>query len=167
MRIAHDCVAKKKENKNNMKKEYFGLITVILLVIACISFSKRQTEPWRADQLMEPKDLAAIINSSTTVKPLIISVGPAGLIKDAVDIGPAHEKESMDKLKDMLSKEDKDREIVIYCGCCPFQNCPNIRPAFKLLNDMKFTHQKLLNLSHNLKADWINNGYPMTPRQQN
>jgi hypothetical protein len=88
-------------------------------------------------------------------------VGPAGLIKDAVDMGVAHEKENLDKLKEFLSKEKRDRQIVIYCGCCPFERCPNIRPAFKLLNDMKFTNQKLLNLSHNLKADWINYGYPM------
>jgi len=148
-----------------MQKERLSILTAILLIMIGASFMKRQTEPWRPDQLMEPKDLAAILNSSTIAKPLIISVGPAGLIKDAVDIGPAHEKENFDKLKEFLSKEKKDRQIVIYCGCCPFEHCPNIRPAFKLLNEMKFTNQKLLNLSHNLKADWINNGYPMTPRE--
>jgi hypothetical protein len=110
---------------------------------------------------MAPKDLADIINSSTEVKPLIISVGPAGFIKDAIDIGPAQEKENLKKLKKLLSEEKKDREIVIYCGCCPFQKCPNIRPAFSLLNSMKFTRHKLLDLPHNLKADWINYGYPM------
>ena len=148
-----------------MQKERLSILAAILLIMIGASFMKRQTEPWRPDQLMEPKDLAVILNSSTIVKPLIISVGPAGLIKDAVDIGPVHEKENFDKLKEFLSKEKKDRQIVIYCGCCPFEHCPNIRPAFKLLNDMKFTNQKLLNLSRNLKADWINNGYPMTPRE--
>lgn len=125
-----------------------------------ISFSHRQTEPWRPDQLMEPKDLAAIISNGQD-KPLIISIGPAGLIKGAISVGAVHEKENMDKFKELLSGEKTDRQIVIYCGCCPFQVCPNIRPAFKLLNDMKFTNQKLLNLPHNLKADWINYNYPM------
>jgi len=139
-------------------------ITVIaaLFMVTFISFSHRQTEPWRPDQLMEPKDLAAIINSGQE-KPLIISVGPSGLIKSATSIGAVHEKENMDKLKELLSGEKADRQIVIYCGCCPFQMCPNIRPAFKLLNEMKFTNQKLLNLPHNLKADWINYNYPMEP----
>lgn len=142
-----------------MKQIKYNL--VFLLVFIIVAFSNKQTEPWTPDQLMEPKDLAAVINDASATKPLIIDIGPAGLIKDAVEVGAVREKENLDKLKNLLLKEKKDRVIVIYCGCCPFQNCPNIRPAFKLLNDMKFTNQKLLNLSHNLKMDWINNGYPM------
>jgi thiosulfate/3-mercaptopyruvate sulfurtransferase len=38
------------------------------------------------------------------------------------------------------------------------QGLPNIRPAFKLLTEMEFTHFKLLNLPHNLKTDWIDRG---------
>jgi len=146
-----------------MKKNKFPIqIVALLLLFVVMAFNKTQTEPWRPDQLMTPKDLATIINSSTEVKPLIISVGPAGLIKDAINIGPANDKENLKKLKELLSKEKKDKEIVIYCGCCPFKNCPNIRPAFSLLNSMKFTQHKLLDLPHNLKADWINYDYPMT-----
>ena len=139
-------------------------ITALLLLLIIVGFNKKQTEPWRQDQLLAPKDLAAIINSSNDVKPLIISIGPAGLIRNAVDIGAAHEKENLDKLKKLLSQEKKDREIVIYCGCCPFKNCPNIRPAFTLLNSMKFTNHKLLDMPHNLKVDWIDHGYPMNAR---
>jgi hypothetical protein len=149
-----------------MKKiKYRIQITALLFLIIAVAFNKKQPDPWRPDQLLAPKDLAAIINSSTEVKPLIISVGPAGLIKDAVDIGPVHEIENLNKLKELLSKENTDRDIVIYCGCCPFQNCPNIRPAFSLLNSMKFTKHKLLDLPHNLKADWINYGYPMNNKE--
>jgi hypothetical protein len=149
-----------------MKKNKYRIhFTALLLLLIAVAFNKKQPEPWRPDQLMAPKELAAIINSSTELKPLIISVGPAGLIKDAVDIGPAHEKQNLNKLKELLSKEKKDREIVIYCGCCPFQNCPNIRPAFSLLNDMKFTNHKLLDMPHNLKTDWINYGYPMNNKE--
>ena len=135
-----------------------ALVIVLLLVTA---FNKKQTEPWTPDQLIQPESLAAVINDSTAVKPLIISIGPAGLIKGAIKIGAAHEKENMAELKKLLSKEDKKRNIVIYCGCCPFKDCPNIRPAFSLLNSMKFTNHKLLNLPGNLKIDWINHGYPM------
>ena len=145
-----------------MKKNKYRIqIAVLLLLLTVAAFIRKQTEPWRPDQLIAPEDLATIINSSTEVKPLIISVGPSGLIKDAVDIGPTHEKQNLNKLNELLSKEKKDREIVIYCGCCPFKNCPNIRPAFSLLNSMKFTKHKLLDLPHNLKADWINYGYPI------
>jgi thiosulfate/3-mercaptopyruvate sulfurtransferase len=147
------------------KNSLFIAIGAFILLSVAMAFSKKQTEPWRPNQLMEPKELADMISGSLTVKPLIIDIGPAGLIKDAIHIGAVHENQNLDKLKEILSNENRDREIVIYCGCCPFQNCPNIRPAFTLLNEMKFTKQKLLNLPHNLKADWINNGYPMTPKQ--
>ena len=43
----------------------------------------------------------------------------------------------------------------------PYKNCPNVRPAFTLLNEMKFTNHKLLDLPANLKVDWIDKGYPM------
>ena len=139
----------------------FGVLVITLL--SAMAFSKKQTEPWTQDQLMMPETLAAIINDSVSVKPLIISIGPVGLIKGAIKVGPANEKEYLNELKKLLSKEDRKRNIVIYCGCCPFKNCPNIRPAFSLLNSMKFVNHKLLNLPLNLKVDWINHGYPMTP----
>ena len=144
-----------------MKRLNYFLATLVAF-LSFVTVVHAQTEPWKPDQLMESKDLAAIINDTSSPQPLIISVGPSGLIKNAINIGPTSKKENLDNLKKLLSKEKKDRQIVIYCGCCPFQNCPNIRPAFSLLNEMKFTNHKLLNLSHNLKADWINYNYPMT-----
>jgi thiosulfate/3-mercaptopyruvate sulfurtransferase len=51
--------------------------------------------------------------------------------------------------------------VVIYCGCCPFSRCPNVRPAFELLKEMKFTMPRLLNLPHSLNDDWVSKGYPM------
>ncbi len=137
------------------------IFAFVFLMLSKSAFAQDNSELWKPEQLIAPVELAAIINNPVAPQPLIISVGPAGLIKGAVDIGPVHEKENLNKLKKLLSEEKKDREIVIYCGCCPFQNCPNIRPAFKLLDEMKFANQKLLNLPHNLKADWINYGYPM------
>ena len=137
---------------------------VILLVatfFAIITFGQIQTEPWTSDQLMQPENLAGIINDSAAEKPLIINVGPVGSIKGAIKVGPAKEKENFNNLKKLLSKEDKKRTIIIYCGCCPFKVCPNIRPAFELLTKMKFTNHKLLNMPNNLKTDWINHGYPM------
>lgn len=144
-----------------MKKKNLAIMMAIMIILIATSFILKQTEPWRPDQLMEPKDLATLISNKSVTEPLIVSVGPSGLIKNAVDMGPVHEKENFNKLKEFLSNQKRDRQIVIYCGCCPFEHCPNIRPAFTLLNDLKFTNQKLLNLPHNLKADWINNGYPM------
>jgi len=140
-------------------------VTILAFVIIVFSqncFSQTNTEPWTSTQLMEPEKLAAILNDSTAPQPLIINMGPVNSIKGAIKTGPAKEKESLKNLKNLLSKEDKKRAIVIYCGCCPFKDCPNIRPAFSLLTEMKFTNHKLLNLPRNLKVDWINHGYPMS-----
>lgn len=140
-------------------------ITILAFVIMALSqngFSQTNTEPWTPDQLMQPEKLAAIMNDSVAAKPLIINMGPVNSIKGAIKTGPAKEKENLKDLKKLLSKEDRKRMIVIYCGCCPFKDCPNIRPAFSLLTEMKFTNHKLLNLPRNLKVDWINHGYPMS-----
>jgi thiosulfate/3-mercaptopyruvate sulfurtransferase len=142
-------------------KRIIPIFIFCAILFSIHGFAQNNSEPWKPDQLMPPEDLATIINSSTDVKPLVINIGPAGLIKDAVEIGPVNKKENLKNLRQLLSKENKDREIVIYCGCCPFKNCPNIRPAFSLLNSMKFTNHKLLDLPHNLKVDWIDPGYPM------
>lgn len=117
-------------------------------------------EPWTENQLMPPAELAKLINDSNAHQPIVFSIGPGAIVKGSIDIGPAQGKENLKKLKEELSKLPKDANIVIYCGCCPFEHCPNIRPAFKLLNKMKFTNHKLLSLQKNIKIDWINKGYP-------
>lgn len=117
-------------------------------------------EPWTTGQLMAPADLAAVMNDPKQKKPIIICVGPGALIRGSLDMGPAKEKENLEKLRRALNKLPRDADVVIYCGCCPFDHCPNIRPAFNLLNEMKFSNAHLLNLEHNLKMDWIAKGYP-------
>jgi thiosulfate/3-mercaptopyruvate sulfurtransferase len=123
-----------------------------------------QTDPWTPAQLMEPADLAARLKDIAADPPLIICVGPSGVIKGSVETGPAHEGRKLDSLRRLLDREDRQREIIIYCGCCPFKNCPNVRPAFSLLLYMGFKHPRLLDLSTNIKVDWIDKGYPVTSR---
>jgi thiosulfate/3-mercaptopyruvate sulfurtransferase len=138
------------------------LVLLPLIVSLFCSYLSHDAEPWKHNQLMQPADLAAVINHSTAIQPLIISVGPGALIQGSVDIGPAKDTANLTRLRQLLATEKKGREIVIYCGCCPFEHCPNVRPAFSLLNELKFTHHKLLNLEHNIRVDWVNKGYPST-----
>ena len=144
-----------------------NLIPVIIVLVIGAVYAFTQIAPqgnqelWTEKQLMNPAELAKIIADSSAKKPYIFSVGPGGGIPFSVEMGDAKEQENLDKLKVQVSKLTKNADIVIYCGCCPFDKCPNIRPAFKLLNEMKFTNHKLLNLSQNLKVDWIDKAYPM------
>ncbi len=141
-------------------KSKIVLLTFLSVIIFAFTF-KYQQDTWSKEQLIEPSELARIINDSNAKKPIIYSVGPGGDIKGSVEMGDAQEKENLNKLKSAVINLSRDTEIVLFCGCCPFEHCPNIRPSFELLNKLKFTNHKLLNLSHNLKVDWIDKGYPM------
>ncbi len=118
-------------------------------------------EPWTDKDLKEPADLAATMNDAKVAKPVIFNIGPVQDIKGAVSVGPTSISDNLEKLKKQLAKLPKDKEVIIYCGCCPFRRCPNVRPAFELLKKLKFANPKLLNLPTSLNDDWISKGYPM------
>jgi len=69
------------------------------------------------------------------------------------------DKANLDKLKKELSGLSKKTKMVVYCGCCPYEHCPNVRPAIDVLKEMKFTNCMLLNLPHNIKIVWVDKGY--------
>ncbi len=140
------------------------LFAILAIALSFPSTAQNKTEPWNLDQLIAPESLAKVLSANETGKPLIISIGPSALIKSSIEAGPAQEKENIKRLRKLLSGQTKNREIIIYCGCCPFDKCPNIRPAFTLLKEMNFTNIKLLNLPHNLKADWIDKGFPINEK---
>jgi len=142
-----------------MKRKLYLSGCVLIVLLGSVIVRARQTEPWTPEQLMAPAELAAKINNNSN--PLVICVGPAGLIKGSIETGAAHESANLDKLKTLLSGQDRNMEVIIYCGCCPFKNCPNIRPAFNLLLSMHFTHPRLLDIPHNIRVDWIEHGYPL------
>lgn len=143
-------------------KNAFMKIIRFVLVLAALAFQKVNAQNpvnWTAEQLIQPSELAATLKEGKEI-PVIISVGPSALIPHSKDIGIIKEKENMKKFKDMLAGLSKDTRIVVYCGCCPYEHCPNVRPAVEVLKEMKFTNFKLLDLPHNIKMDWINMGYP-------
>lgn len=148
--------------KLEMKK--FALINLLMLLVAVLFVTKNYAQAdsnWTQKQLMKPSDLANIINEKTD-SVLIFSVGPFKTIPNAINVGMASEKENLDTLKALLKDIPKDREIVIYCGCCPFEHCPNVRSAIDALKEMNFTNYYLLNIPHNIKINWIDKGYPVT-----
>lgn len=134
------------------------LITILFISPGCL-FAQKENN-WTADQLMAPADLAkSIVNHEPL--PIIISIGPGAIIPHSIDVGMVSDEGNMQEFINTISKLDKDSPVVIYCGCCPFDRCPNVRPAIDELNKRKFTHFKLLNLPKNIKSDWISKGYPV------
>jgi hypothetical protein len=146
----------------DMKIVNFTLLAFMFVILFSGQlFSQSGSDPWTSKDLMDPAFLANILRDPKTAKPSIFNIGPLDNIKGAVKIGSVANKNNLAKLKEALSKIPKDKVVVIYCGCCPFRNCPNIRPAFSLLKEMKFTKPRLLNLPQNIKVDWTDQGYPM------
>ena len=117
--------------------------------------------PWTAEQVIQPAELAQKIIKDSTHQLLVLNIGPVDDIKDAVNIGPVEKKKNLKALKKLLKQQPKDKEIVFYCGCCEMIICPNIKPAFYTLQKMGFTNFKILNIEQNLDQDWISKGYPM------
>lgn len=136
-------------------------ISILFLVLFFAAKTNAQNpQNWTGKQLIEPSELAKTITNNKDL-PFVISVGPGAVIPNSFDAGMASTKDGMDKLKAKLNTLKKDQKIVIYCGCCPFEHCPNVRPAIDALKQMNFTNYYLLNLSHNVKKDWIDQGYPV------
>lgn len=142
------------------KKSLLYYFLFALLITGCNTIQAQKPENWTADQLMEPAALAKTIQSNKNL-PVIISVGPGALIPNSIDIGMVNNEKNLEKFKEEIARLPRDTSIVIYCGCCPFARCPNVRPAIDELQKMKFSNYHLLNLPMNIKTDWISKGYPI------
>ncbi len=136
-------------------------ISIFLLASRWIS-AQGQEASWTPQQLLNPADLAKTLNNPKAIQPIILSVGPQAIIKGSIDLGSAMSAENLNRLKLQVAKLPKDANLVVYCGCCPFDRCPNVRPALALLKSLHFTNVKLLNLPRNVKVDWIDHGYPLS-----
>ena len=144
--------------KLKIRPSIFLFLLTFLITLRC---SAQSAEPWTSNELIEPAALANMIKDAKAQKPVIYNIGPLAGIKGSITIGPARDPANMGKLRKALVSVPKDKMVVIYCGCCPFRNCPNIRPAFALLKEQGYKNARLLNLSQNLKVDWPDYGYPM------
>ncbi|HEV2176637.1 MAG TPA: rhodanese-like domain-containing protein [Terriglobia bacterium] len=127
---------------------------------------KNAPEPWTRAEVVKPAELAAQVAGGKAAKPLVICVGFHNLystahIPGALFAGPARQADGLAALRQALEKLPKSKEIVVYCGCCPFAECPNVRPAFDALHRMGFTRLKVLDLENNFAQDWVNKGYPI------
>jgi rhodanese-related sulfurtransferase len=117
-----------------------------------------------AAQLMQAPELVRLLNSSDP-QPLILQVGSRiffaeAHIRGAQFAGPGSQPAGIELLEKTAASSPKGRLIVLYCGCCPWNRCPNVGPAFKRLHELGFTNVKVLYLANNFGDDWMAKGYP-------
>jgi rhodanese-related sulfurtransferase len=113
---------------------------------------------------MQPAELAAMLKAGNA--PTILQVGFSVLyqqahIPNAQYAGPGNSDDGLANLKSHVDGLPRDRLVVIYCGCCPWEKCPNIAAAYRQLTAMGFTKVKALYLASNFGADWVDKGYPV------
>ncbi len=136
----------------------------LVLFAAALAFCQPANNPWPASTLLAPADLAKTLQSSAK-KPTILCVAFPVLYRNkhiphAIYAGPGNRPEGIEALKKAVANMPKDADIVLYCGCCPMDHCPNIRPAWRTLHDLGFTHVRVLDIPTNMSADWYTKGYP-------
>jgi len=116
------------------------------------------------EKLIQPEVLNARLRTADSKGPVVIQVGSRVMfqeahIRGAVYAGPGSQAEGLKLLESKVAGLAKDRAIVLYCGCCPWNHCPNVGPAYRKLRDLGYTQVKVLYIANNFGADWVNKGY--------
>jgi thiosulfate/3-mercaptopyruvate sulfurtransferase len=117
-------------------------------------------------KLIQPEELARILQSPKGNKLLIFHVGYHVLYQQAhvphsKYIGPASEPEGIQRLRQRVQAVPRTQSIVVYCGCCPWNKCPNVNPTYNELRALGFRNVKLLYIADNFGKDWVDKGYPV------
>ena len=141
-------------------------VLVLLMLTGISAVAADTTNPWTASELVTPAQLNAQLAEVKAGKIVLIQVGfhvmyQLAHIPGSQYAGPASKAEGLDSLKKLVAKLPRNQKIVVYCGCCPWNDCPNIRPAVRALKEMGFTNLKILNIPERLGDDWTAKGYPV------
>lgn len=120
-------------------------------------------DPWSSSELMKPAELARELDTRGNSTRIICVTFPILYqqrhIRHAIIAGPGNKPAGIEKLLAAVAAVPHNAPIVIYCGCCPMDKCPNIRPAYLALKKRGFDPVRVLNLPSNFHTDWAAKGY--------
>lgn len=154
--------------KNESNIRFVIVLAALFLPLAAILAFQASAIP--TSRLINPEELVKILQSSTGEKPLMIQVGSHVLYEQAhipgsEYIGPGSSEVGIQQLRKRVETLPRKKSIVLYCGCCPWNHCPNVKPADDALHAMGFTNVKVLYISDNFGANWVDKGYPVAKGQ--
>jgi len=106
---------------------------------------------------IECLELNKLISSGKS--PIIINCGNQEDIIGAISIGEISKSTNWKTtLKQVLIKNKLEKSfskpVVVYCGCCSSDNCPNVEPVIKELTSMGFRDVKGLYFFDGYGPDW-------------
>ena len=148
-----------------MKNVVVSVVFVFISTLAIVVGAQAQASAIPGSRLMQPEELVKVLQGGGE-KPLMIDVGSHVLytqahIPGSEYIGPAASEAGLQQLKKRVESLAKNKAIVLYCGCCPWGHCPNVKPAYDALTSMGFTNFKVLYIADNFGANWVDKGYPV------
>jgi thiosulfate/3-mercaptopyruvate sulfurtransferase len=149
--------------KDLLRLAKFAIIFVFALLAIAESVGQAISIP--QSRQIKPEDLVKILQSSKE-KPLMIQVGSHVLYSQAhipgsEYIGAASTATGLQQLRKRVESLPRTKFIVLYCGCCPWSHCPNVKPADDALQAMGFNNVKVLYIADNFGTDWVTKGYPV------
>jgi thiosulfate/3-mercaptopyruvate sulfurtransferase len=141
-------------------------LTFLAIALFSLAHAAGQASSIPTTRLINPEDLVKLIQSPGKDKPLMIQVGSHVLFTQAhipgsEYIGPSSTESGIQQLRKRVESLPRTKFIVLYCGCCPWGHCPNVKPADDALQSMGFTNVKVLYISDNFGTNWVDKGYPV------
>lgn len=138
-------------------------LACLFLLISSHGFAQAGSIP--TSRLINPEDLVKILQAGNN-KPLILQVGSHTLfgqahIPGSEYVGAASTDAGLQQLRKRVESLPRNKMVVLYCGCCPWSYCPNIKPADDALSAMGFTKVKVLYIAENFGTNWVDKGYPI------
>jgi 3-mercaptopyruvate sulfurtransferase SseA len=124
----------------------------------------KDTTPTKAD-LVQPAEVAKDLALPEWRRPVLLHVGfsvlyKSGHIPGSKYVGSGSTARGRAELKKALKAIPKDKAVVLYCGCCPWEHCPNVNPAFRVARGLGYKNVKILYIVQDLQHDWVDKGYP-------
>ena len=140
--------------------------TLFFLFAVCL-ISTQAFAQWSSiapGRLINPEDLVKVLQSSKE-KPLMLQVGSHMLflqahIPGSEYAGPGANESGLQQLRKRVESLPRNKFIILYCGCCPWNHCPNVKPADDALHTMGFTNVKVLYIADNFGTNWVDKSYP-------
>ena len=141
-----------------------SLVTLLLCASAGLLIAQSISNPWTETQTVQPAQLNKDLSDPKNA-PMVLFVGfqrlyTAGRIRGAQYHGSGGNAEGLAQIKKWAASVPRATNLVIYCGCCPLDHCPNLRPAFTVLHELGFTRLRVLILPTSFGEDWAGKGLP-------